>query len=304
MWVSTFHSACARILRREARLLGYRSSFSIYDESDATRLVDYVRRDMNLDPKRFPPRRLHGAISAMKNELIGPEQALADGDARQPEKRLADIYVEYQKRLAEASAADFDDLLLLVVRLFREHPDALEPLAAPLRATSSSTSSRTRTSPSGSSSASSPRSTATSWSSATRISASSPGTSVTMADRTTRPDRADRRRATRSSPTTAAATSARRASLRVHRSHGDRGHQDHASPSGRELVSTPEHTHFAGYLAGFGASIASPGRRGHARRNERTAAVATLSRDAADGRHVVRRAARRARVPPGRAVRQ
>ncbi len=124
MWVSTFHSACARILRREAGLLGYRSSFSIYDQADATRLVDYVRRDMNLDPKRFPPRRLQGSISAMKNELIGPEQALAAATTP-PEKRLAEIYVEYQKRLGEASAADFDDLLLLVVKLFREHPDAL-----------------------------------------------------------------------------------------------------------------------------------------------------------------------------------
>ena len=114
----------ARILRREAGLLGYRSSFSIYDQADATRLVDYVRRDMNLDPKRFPPRRLQGSISAMKNELIGPEEALAAATTP-PEKRLAEIYVEYQKRLGEASAADFDDLLLLVVKLFREHPDAL-----------------------------------------------------------------------------------------------------------------------------------------------------------------------------------
>src|SRR4051794_8859486 len=125
MWVSTFHSACARILRREAGVLGYRSSFSIYDQADATRLVDYVRRDMNLDPKRFPPRRLHHAISTMKNELILPEQALAQASTP-PEHRLAEIYAEYQKRLAEASAADFDDLLLLVVKLFREHPDVLE----------------------------------------------------------------------------------------------------------------------------------------------------------------------------------
>src|SRR5262245_43396285 len=77
MWVSTFHSACARILRREAKLLGYRPSFSIYDESDAVRLVDYIRRDLNLDPKRYPPRRLHGAISALKNELVGPQDAVA-----------------------------------------------------------------------------------------------------------------------------------------------------------------------------------------------------------------------------------
>jgi DNA helicase-2/ATP-dependent DNA helicase PcrA len=130
MWVATFHSACARILRREAKVLGYRPSFSIYDESDAVRLVDYVRRDMNLDPKRFPPRRLHGAISALKNELVGPQDALARAST-QSETRLAEIYAEYQRRLAEASAADFDDLLLLVVRLFP-------------------TSSRTRTSPSGS----------------------------------------------------------------------------------------------------------------------------------------------------------
>src|SRR4051794_23337026 len=68
MWVSTFHAACARILRREASVLGYRSSFTIYDQSDAQRLVDWVRRDLTLDPKRFPPRSLHQSISALKNE--------------------------------------------------------------------------------------------------------------------------------------------------------------------------------------------------------------------------------------------
>jgi DNA helicase II / ATP-dependent DNA helicase PcrA len=125
MWVSTFHSACARILRREAPKLGYRSSFSIYDQPDSVRLVDYVRRDLDLDPKRFPPRRLHASISAMKNDLVSVEQAEA-GAMTQPERRLADVYREYQRRLLEASAADFDDLLLLTVRLFREHADALE----------------------------------------------------------------------------------------------------------------------------------------------------------------------------------
>jgi ATP-dependent DNA helicase UvrD/PcrA len=125
MWVSTFHSACARILRREAPKLGYRSSFSIYDQSDSVRLVDYVRRDLDLDPKRFPPRRLHASISAMKNDLVSVEQAEA-GAMTQPERRLTDVYREYQRRLLEASAADFDDLLLLTVRLFREHSDALE----------------------------------------------------------------------------------------------------------------------------------------------------------------------------------
>jgi DNA helicase II / ATP-dependent DNA helicase PcrA len=125
MWVSTFHSACARILRREAGTLGIRSSFSIYDQSDSVRLVDYVRRDLNLDPKRFPPRRLASQISALKNELVSAEQA-ADQAMGPAERRLADVYREYQRRLLEASAADFDDLLLLAVRLFREHPDVLD----------------------------------------------------------------------------------------------------------------------------------------------------------------------------------
>ena len=104
MWVSTFHSMCSRILRREAPLLGYRSSFSIYDQADAVRLVDYVRRDLDMDPKRFPPRRLQAAISAMKNELVSWEQAV-DRAFTPPEKRVADVYREYQRRLLEASAA-------------------------------------------------------------------------------------------------------------------------------------------------------------------------------------------------------
>jgi DNA helicase-2/ATP-dependent DNA helicase PcrA len=124
MWVSTFHSACARILRREAEKLGLKSSFSIYDQSDAVRLTDYVRRDLNLDPKRFPPRQLHARISAMKNELILPLQA-TEAAVTPPERKLAEVYTEYQRRLTDASAADFDDLLMLAVRLFREHPDAL-----------------------------------------------------------------------------------------------------------------------------------------------------------------------------------
>src|SRR5690242_4864765 len=125
MWVSTFHAACSRILRREATLLGYRSSFSIYDQADAQRLTDWVRRDQNLDPKRFPARQLHAQISALKNELVLPAQyaAMAVGPA---ERRIAEVYTEYQRRLQESSAVDFDDLLVLAVRLFQEHPDALE----------------------------------------------------------------------------------------------------------------------------------------------------------------------------------
>ena len=125
MWVSTFHSACSRILRREASLLGYRSSFTIYDQADAQRLTDWIRRDQNLDPKRFPARQIHAQISALKNELVLPADyaQMAVGPA---ERRLSEIYTEYQRRLQEASALDFDDLLVLAVRLFREHPEALE----------------------------------------------------------------------------------------------------------------------------------------------------------------------------------
>src|SRR5262249_20308225 len=102
MWVSTFHAACARILRREAASLGYRSSFTIYDQSDAQRLVDWVRRDLNLDPKRFPARSLHSSISALKNELVLPNE-YAERAIGPAEKRLAEIYAEYQRRLPQAS---------------------------------------------------------------------------------------------------------------------------------------------------------------------------------------------------------
>jgi DNA helicase II / ATP-dependent DNA helicase PcrA len=122
MWVSTFHSACARILRREATRLGLRPQFSIYDQTDAVRLTDYVRRDLNLDPKRFPPRQLHARISALKNELVSAADVTASAFTA-PEKRLAEVYTEYQRRLLDASAVDFDDLLGLTVKLFREHPD-------------------------------------------------------------------------------------------------------------------------------------------------------------------------------------
>ena len=124
MWVSTFHAACSRILRREASLLGYRSSFTIYDQSDAQRLVDWVRRDLNLDPKRFPARTMHASISALKNELVLPPE-YAERAVGPAERRLSDVYTEYQRRLQEASALDFDDLLVLAVRLFREQPATL-----------------------------------------------------------------------------------------------------------------------------------------------------------------------------------
>ena len=125
MWVSTFHSACSRILRREAHHLGYRSAFSIYDSADSLRLVTMCVKDLDLDPKRFPPRSLRAAISNAKNELIDYETYAASDSGFYHEK-AADVYRLYQQRLVEASAMDFDDLLMLTVDLFRVRPDVLE----------------------------------------------------------------------------------------------------------------------------------------------------------------------------------
>jgi len=125
MWVSTFHSACVRILRRDVERLGFPSRFSIYDQADAVRLVGYVVRDLNLDPKRFPPRSVHAAISAAKNDNISAV-AYAEDVQQIFEKKIADVYFEYQKRLLTAGAMDFDDLLQRTVELFRTYPDVLD----------------------------------------------------------------------------------------------------------------------------------------------------------------------------------
>jgi DNA helicase-2/ATP-dependent DNA helicase PcrA len=124
MWVSTFHSACVRILRREAERLGYKSSFTIYDQADANRLVSYVLRDLNIDAKRFPPRQVHAVISQAKNELVDFE-TYKDRAKTIYERRIGDVYAEYQKRLHGASAMDFDDLLMVTVNLLQAHPDVL-----------------------------------------------------------------------------------------------------------------------------------------------------------------------------------
>ncbi|HEY3485530.1 MAG TPA: UvrD-helicase domain-containing protein, partial [Ilumatobacteraceae bacterium] len=125
MWVSTFHSACVRILRADGDRLGYPRQFSIYDQADAVRLTGYVIRDLHLDSKRFTPRGVHGLISLWKNELLDPAGAAARA-GNVFDRKHADIYAEYQARLHKAGAMDFDDLLVNVVRLFREHPDVLQ----------------------------------------------------------------------------------------------------------------------------------------------------------------------------------
>jgi len=125
MWVSTFHSACVRILRAEHEHAGLKSTFSIYDADDSRRLMQLVGRELDLDPKKYPARRLAAEVSNLKNELVDPV-AFTDG-AKGPDQRLlAEAYTLYQRRLKEAHALDFDDLIMQTVHLFQSHPEVAE----------------------------------------------------------------------------------------------------------------------------------------------------------------------------------
>jgi DNA helicase-2/ATP-dependent DNA helicase PcrA len=125
MWVSTFHSACVRILRRDADRLGFPKQFTIYDQADAVRLTGYVIRDLGLDPKRFPPRTVHATISAAKNDAVSVA-AYAERAQVIYERKIADVYTEYQARLLKAGAMDYVDLLGNAVLLLQRCPDLLE----------------------------------------------------------------------------------------------------------------------------------------------------------------------------------
>lgn len=125
MWVSTFHSTCVRILRNQASLIeGLNSNFSIYDADDSRRLLQMIGRDMGLDIKRFSPRLLANAISNLKNELIGPDEAVANlsDDSDELSRTVATVYGEYQRRLRTANALDFDDLIGETVAVLRAFP--------------------------------------------------------------------------------------------------------------------------------------------------------------------------------------
>ncbi|MFI1796783.1 DNA helicase PcrA [Streptomyces sp. NPDC020379] len=125
MWVMTFHSACVRILRRESKKLGFTSSFSIYDAADSKRLMALVCRDLDLDPKKFPPKSFSAKISNLKNELID-EETFAGQAADGFEKTLAQAYAMYQSRLREANALDFDDIIMTTVHLLQAFPDVAD----------------------------------------------------------------------------------------------------------------------------------------------------------------------------------
>ncbi len=127
MWVSTFHSACVRILRREAAHVGLKSTFSIYDAADSLRLMSMVMRSLDLDPKRYPPRSFSAQVSNLKNELIDEETYAAGlGEASHQERMVAEAYRMYQARLRQANALDFDDLIMTTVHLLQAFPDVAE----------------------------------------------------------------------------------------------------------------------------------------------------------------------------------
>ncbi len=125
MWVMTFHSACVRILRAEAKKLGFSSTFSIYDAADSQRLMTLVCRDLDLDPKRFPARSMSNRVSDLKNELVDHESFAAKAEDV-GDTQLAEVYALYQARLKEANALDFDDLIMTTVDLFQAFPDVAE----------------------------------------------------------------------------------------------------------------------------------------------------------------------------------
>jgi ATP-dependent DNA helicase UvrD/PcrA len=125
MWVMTFHSACARILRADAQRLGYKRAFTIYDEADSLRMVKRCSEELDLDPKRFPPRAVRAQVSAAKSQLVD-----ADGYAQAQgsffERAVADVYRLYERRMLEANAMDFDDLLVRTVNLLELFEDVRE----------------------------------------------------------------------------------------------------------------------------------------------------------------------------------
>src|SRR6266550_3667687 len=125
LWILTFHAACGRILRREAERLGYRSTFTIYDQADQIRLVKQCLEELERDPKRFTPRGIHNQISHAKNRLISPDE-YANQVQSFYDQTVADVYQLYQRRLFASNAVDFDDLLMLTVDVLERFPDVRE----------------------------------------------------------------------------------------------------------------------------------------------------------------------------------
>ena len=132
IWILTFHAACGRMLRAEASRLGFRSTFTIYDQADQVRLVKACLEELGKDPKRFTPRGIHAQISSAKNQLVTPDMYAARVSSFW-DQTVADVYALYQRRLHGSNAVDFDDMLMLTVEVLERFPDARERWQAAFR---------------------------------------------------------------------------------------------------------------------------------------------------------------------------
>lgn len=126
VWAGTFHSVCIRILRSHIGLLGYKSGFSIYDTDDQKKLIVRCMKDLNLDDKKFPPKSMLNLIGRAKDKLMTPADMQAENTADYLWSVAAKVYARYQEELARANALDFDDIIMLTVRLLEENPDILD----------------------------------------------------------------------------------------------------------------------------------------------------------------------------------
>lgn len=127
IWISTFHSMCVRILRRDIDRLGYNRNFTILDSGDQQSVIKRILKEKNIDPKKFDPRAILGAISSAKNELIDPEEYdKTAGSGGYFEQKVSEVYKEYQKQLRKNQALDFDDLIMMTIQLFQRMPEVLE----------------------------------------------------------------------------------------------------------------------------------------------------------------------------------
>ena len=126
IWVSTFHSACVRILRRFIDRLGYDTNFTIYDTDDQKSLMKEVCKYLQIDTKTYRERALLSAISSAKNEMITPQEVLSQAQGDFSKQKIAEVYLEYEKQLRANNALDFDDLLVRAVQLFETQPDVLD----------------------------------------------------------------------------------------------------------------------------------------------------------------------------------
>ncbi|MDR1569455.1 MAG: UvrD-helicase domain-containing protein, partial [Oscillospiraceae bacterium] len=125
-WILTFHACCARILRRDIEKIGYKRTFSIYDDDDQTSVIRDLLKRNNLDEKVFTPREIRGCISDSKNRYLTPDEWLKEDENEPRRKTIAGLFKQYEKRLKDANALDFDDLLIKTLELFAQHPPVLE----------------------------------------------------------------------------------------------------------------------------------------------------------------------------------